>query len=119
MFCRNCGAPNDDNAVKCVQCGASLGSVVGSPSQTVPNYLVQAILTTVFCCLPFGIVAIVYAAQVNAKLAGGDLQGALESSSKAKTWTMVAFFCGLVPTLGYIVLMIVGVLSEAQPGMNH
>ncbi|WP_257999941.1 CD225/dispanin family protein [Fischerella thermalis] len=29
-------------------------------SRNVPTYLPQAILTTVFCCLPFGIVAIVY-----------------------------------------------------------
>ena len=96
-----------------------LGSVVASPSQSIPNYLVQAILTTVFCCLPFGIVAIVYAAQVNSKLAGGDLQGALDSSGKAKTWTWVAFLCGLVPMLFYVVLMIIGVMAGPQPGMNR
>src|SRR5207237_6484686 len=31
----------------------------------VPSYLVQSILATLFCCMPFGIVAIVYAAQVS------------------------------------------------------
>lgn len=36
-----------------------------------PTYLAPAILTTIFCCLPFGIVSIVYAAQVNGKLAAG------------------------------------------------
>ncbi|NER07984.1 MAG: CD225/dispanin family protein [Okeania sp. SIO3C4] len=36
--------------------------------ENVPSYLTQAILITVFCCLPFGIVAIVYAAQVNSRL---------------------------------------------------
>ena len=41
-------------------------------SRNIPNYLVQAILTTLFCCLPFGIVAIVYAAQVNTKIEAGD-----------------------------------------------
>ena len=41
-----------------------------------PNYLVWAILTTIFCCLPFGIVSIVFAAQVNGKYAGGDYAGA-------------------------------------------
>jgi len=40
-------------------------------TKAVPNYLVQAILCTICCCLPFGIVAIVYAAQVNGKVAGG------------------------------------------------
>ena len=33
----------------------------------VPNNLVWAILTTLFCCLPAGIVSIVYAAQVNGR----------------------------------------------------
>ena len=33
----------------------------------VPNYLVHAILVMIFCCQPFGVVAIVYAAQVDGK----------------------------------------------------
>ncbi len=77
MFCSQCGANNADNALVCVQCGRSLQpgtaaaplpvtGVVLPPGATVPNYLVFAILTTVFCCLPTGIPAIVYAAQVNA-----------------------------------------------------
>ena len=70
MYCRKCGTQNADNTYKCVQCGEVLDQVPGSqvaPVQ-VPNYLVQSILVTLFCCLPFGIVAIVYAAQVNGKL---------------------------------------------------
>ncbi|HEX3998914.1 MAG TPA: CD225/dispanin family protein [Pirellulales bacterium] len=49
-----------------------------------PNYLVPAILSTICCCLPFGIVAIVYAAKVNGKLAAGDYEGARRSSDSAK-----------------------------------
>ena len=41
------------------------------------NYLVWAILTTLFCCLPLGIVSIVFAAQVDGKLASGDYAGAV------------------------------------------
>ncbi|MEW5784188.1 MAG: CD225/dispanin family protein [Bacillota bacterium] len=62
---------------------------------SVPNYLVFAILVTIFCCLPFGIIAIVFAAQVNSKLAAGDIQGAEQSSKKAKTWCWVALFVGI------------------------
>ena len=64
-----------------------------------PNNLVWAILTTLFCCLPLGVVSIVYAAQVNGKFAAGDLAGAQESSRKAKQWAIwsaVAFFVALV-----------------------
>lgn len=56
----------------------------------VPNYLAQSILVTLFCCLPFGIPAIVYAAQVNGKVQAGDVAGAQESSRKAKMWCWVA-----------------------------
>jgi len=75
----------------------------------VPNYLVYAILTTIFCCMPFGVVAIVYAAQVNGLLTGGNYAGALHASGKARTWCWVALFCGLVP--GLIWLLMVGVFG--------
>src|ERR1043166_271348 len=42
------------------------------PAVDVPNYLVPAILCTLCCCLPGGIAAIIYAAQVNSKKAAGD-----------------------------------------------
>ena len=61
----------------------------------VPNYLAQAILTTLFCYLPFGIVSIVFAAQDNGKLAAGDRAGALQSSQNAKTWAWLSFGFGI------------------------
>jgi hypothetical protein len=67
--------------------------------EDVPNYLVQAILVTLFCCLPFGIVAIVYAASVNGKLQAGDYRGARAASDSAKTWCWVSFGLGLVANL--------------------
>lgn len=66
---------------------------------TVPNYLVQAILVTICCCLPFGIPAIVFAGQVNTKLAAGDLGGAQESSRKAKMWCWLGFGFGILGNL--------------------
>ncbi|MFZ3275199.1 MAG: CD225/dispanin family protein, partial [Lutibacter sp.] len=43
------------------------------------NYLIESILVTIFCCLPFGIVGIVFAAQVNAKFDAGDYEGAIKT----------------------------------------
>lgn len=93
MFCTQCGANNPDTAAVCVQCGRNFQSaaagtplqatgVVLPPGTTVQNYLVFAILTTVFCCLPAGIPAIVYAAQVNGKLQAGDWAGAQAASEQ-------------------------------------
>lgn len=115
MYCSKCGSANDDNAYKCVKCGEVIhrgGSA--SATQTVPNYLVQAILTTLFCCLPFGIPAIVYAAQVNSKLAGGDIDGALDCSKKAAMWAWISFGVGLVAQLGYLALVIFGALCGVK-----
>lgn len=60
------------------------------------NYLVQAILVTICCCIPGGIVAIVYAAQVNGRLAAGDYAGAVNASNNAKTWCWVSFGLGII-----------------------
>ena len=40
------------------------------------NYLALAIITTLFCCQIFGIISIIYAAQVNSKYIAGDYLGA-------------------------------------------
>jgi uncharacterized membrane protein YvbJ len=102
IFCPKCGTKNAENSYRCLQCGHVLPheSRVGpTPTYTnasVPNYLVQAILVTVFCCLPLGIPAIVFASQVNSKLAAGDATGAVESSEKAKQFCWIAFILGAV-----------------------
>ncbi|OGP54706.1 MAG: hypothetical protein A2Y65_03275 [Deltaproteobacteria bacterium RBG_13_52_11] len=78
---------------------------------TVPNYLAQAILVTIFCCVPFGIPAIVFAAQVNGKLAAGDYDGAVETSKKAKMWCWISFGVYLGIVLIYFAIVIIGVLG--------
>jgi Interferon-induced transmembrane protein/GYF domain 2 len=82
----------------------------------IPNYLVQAILCTLCCCLPFGIVAIVYAAQVNGKVQAGDHQGAMAASKNAKMWCWVAFGLGIV-TNG--VILAIQLAAGVASGFNH
>lgn len=70
---------------------------VGPPaSEPPPSNLVWGILTTLFCCLPLGIVSIVFAAQVNGKWAAGDQAGAQDASSKAKKFAIWAAVLGVV-----------------------
>jgi hypothetical protein len=68
----------------------------GTSSAQVPNYLVWAIVVTLLCFLPTGIVAIVYASQVGSKLAAGDIAGAREASNKAKMWTIISAVIGVI-----------------------
>jgi hypothetical protein len=51
--------------------------------------------------MPFGIPAIVYSAQVNGKIQSGDIQGAIDSSKKAKMWGWISFGVGLVTGVIY------------------
>jgi len=82
--------------------GAPMG---GAPGPKPDNYLVWAILSTLFCCLPLGIASIVFAAQVDGKYNSGDYAGAQESSAKAKKFAMWAAIGGLVVVVFYIVLI--------------
>ena len=77
----------------------------------VPSHLVWAILSTLFCCLPLGIVSIIHAAQVDGKRAAGDMRGARESSDKAKFWAILSACLMLVPMALYLlfVLLVAGV----------
>jgi hypothetical protein len=67
---------------------------------SVPNYLVPAIIS-IFCCWPLAIAAIIFATQVNGKVAAGDMAGAEDASKKAKLFSFIAIGIGL---LGYVVI---------------
>jgi hypothetical protein len=116
MYCTKCGTENSENAWKCTNCGSVLqqeGTALQQPPIKIPNYLAQAILSTLCCCLPFGIPAIVFAAQVNSKIGAGDIAGAMESSRKAKMWCWIAFGVGLPLQIIALILQITwGVLSQ-------
>ncbi|HEX8277860.1 MAG TPA: CD225/dispanin family protein [Segetibacter sp.] len=74
--------------------------------QTPPkNWLVESILVTIFCCLPFGIAGIIFASQVNNKFAAGDYQGAAKASADAARWTKIGFFVGLAMVILWLVFM--------------
>jgi hypothetical protein len=78
------------------------------------NCLVWAILSTLCCCLPFGIVAIVYAAQVDGKYASGDYHGAADSASKAQTWCWVSFGIGIVFTIISVIIQVAAASQSNQ-----
>lgn len=78
------------------------GGPLGPPP---PTYLVWAILTTLMCCLPFGIVSIVKAASVESKWHRGDIAGARAASESAKNWAIAAAVIGGVLALVYFALV--------------
>lgn len=84
----------------------------------IPNHLVWAILTTLFCCLPLGIVSIVFASQVDGRRAAGDLAGAWQASEQAKFWAILSAAALPLLLVVWIFLMgglgVLGALSGAR-----
>ena len=70
--------------------------------------------------MPCGIVAIVYAAQVDGKYAAGDYQGAVDTAGKAKTWCWVSFGIGLVVSiLWFFIVFFVEFFAQSQSNQYY
>ncbi len=79
----------------------------------VDNHLVKAILSTLFCCMPLGIVAIVYSSQVSGKLQVGFYDDAVLTAQKADQWANYSIIAGLVGGALYALFILgVGVLGR-------
>jgi hypothetical protein len=62
--------------------------------------------------MPLGVVAVIFAAQVNGKVAAGDLAGAIDSSKKAKMFSFIALGLGLLVIVCYVLfIVLIGGLS--------
>lgn len=87
----------------------------GGGGGDVPNYLVQAILVTLCCCIPFGIVAIIQATKVNTHLAKGEHELAVKASDDAKKWCMIGAISGVIANVIIIGLQI---MAGAMSGVR-
>ncbi|MFN8258794.1 MAG: CD225/dispanin family protein [Bacteroidales bacterium] len=67
-------------------------SIQGQPPKT---WLVESILVTLFCCLPFGIIGIINASKVESKFMAGAVDEAIQASKDAGKWTKIGFFTGI------------------------
>ena len=139
-YCVNCGAelrkiqtpsaeaPPLDAGSAGLSAGPAAGPGASVPN--IPNYLVQAVLLTLVCFVlspftlffPFlgvitGIVAIVYGAQVNGKVAGGNYVGARDSSRLARVWTWITFAFVVIELLilaAFVLLFILTLVAGAS-----
>jgi type IV pilus assembly protein PilA len=94
-------------------------SPIYTQNARVPNHLVPAILVTIFCCLPLGIVSIVFAARVNSKVAAGDIHGAVADSNRAKIWSLLAFVLGIVPGILILAAIAIPNLLRSRMAANE
>jgi hypothetical protein len=87
------------------------GSGGGWP-QRPANYLVFAILVTCFCCLPLGVVGIVYSVQVESRYNVRDFAGAANASAKAKNFSIAALIAGGVIGMIYVLIAIFALQAD-------
>ncbi len=60
------------------------------------SHMALAVFTTICCCLPFGIVAIIKANDVGKYYAMGNYDAALMASADAQKWGIIALICGIL-----------------------
>lgn len=83
------------------------------------NYLVFSILATLLCCLPGGIVAIIYSTQVDSKWALGDQAGADAAAKNARLWCIISAATPLIGLLVYLgVVLVMMMLAGAGAAMQ-
>ena len=76
-------------------------SVVKNTDRPPKTWLLESILTTLFCCLPFGIAGIVNASKVESRYYSGDIDGAYRASVAAKKWSLIGLIMGLIVIAAY------------------
>jgi uncharacterized membrane protein YvbJ len=124
-YCQNCGAQAQPNDKYCPSCGANMqssqpnqnftqqnqnfaqpqmGNQFYPPQVNIDNHLAKAIFSTICCCIPLGIVSIVFSGQVKGKIAAGDYQGAQDSANKADLWSNISIGVGFVVILIQIII---------------
>lgn len=64
--------------------------------QCPPTYLVWSVVATVLCCVPLGIVSIIYASNVTKYFHNGEYLKAKKASDKALYWTLANIIVWMV-----------------------
>lgn len=112
----------DGNAQFCPFCGTAIQSgepapamAAGRPAYSEPrtapsNHLVLSILTTLLCCMPFGIVAIIYSSKVDSAIASGSYDIAENMSKKAKMWSLIGIGCCVIGVVIYLLILLLMIL---------
>lgn len=78
-----------------------------APPPMPDNYLALAIISTIFCCLPFGVVSIVYATQVESLYLQGRYEEAVDKSNKAFKWAIAAAATIAAIMMLYVLILLI------------
>lgn len=83
---------------------------MGNQGSKPDNNMLWAILSTLFCCLPLGIVAIINAAKVDGLYRSGDYSGAQEAADNAKKYALYGLVIGIIWIVIYFFILMAGAM---------
>ena len=116
MFCKHCGARLEDGARFCMNCGYDQTDTHAPRESHNPafgerpgTYLVLSIIVTLCCCVPFGIIGIIYATRVDPAWNSGLYEDARNFSRKARNWSLWGAVLSVLFWIVYIILIAAGV----------
>ncbi|KAJ1132449.1 hypothetical protein NDU88_010760 [Pleurodeles waltl] len=84
-----------------------------------PDYLGYSIFNLICCCLPLGIVALIYSLKTQDCNARGDLLGARQNSQTARTMNRIAFFLGFTIFLICLTMLVIIPHKQQQDVPYH
>ena len=76
------------------------------PAPKKRDYLIPAILTTLLCCLPFGVVAIVCSVRANSAYDFGKFEEAEAHARAALRWVIAGVVGGFLGIAAYLFLVV-------------
>ena len=83
---------------------------MGNQGSKPDNNMLWAILSTLFCCLPLGIVAIINAAKVDGLYRSGDYSGGQEAADNAKKYALYGLVIGIIWIVVYFFILMAGAM---------
>lgn len=75
------------------------------------TYLPWSLIVTLVCCMPLGIVAIIYSSMVESRYAAGNYAGAQSASSAAKYWCIAGAILGALKYLWMIIYFMITIYA--------
>ena len=122
-FCGNCGTQLNEGTKFCPKCGKAIdiapqqqvyrqmANAYQAPQQPPvrpSSYMVLSILTTLFCCLPTGIYAIIQSAKVDKLYMSGEYDEAVRVAGEAKKWSIIGIVLAAIVWIIYIIAIVTG-----------
>ena len=116
-ICPNCKAEQTATTYNEVENNYNQTSNPYQPMQSKPvsktPYLIAAIISTICCCLPFSIVAIVYALKIDTAVAVGNMADAQRFAKISRNWIIASVAIGVIVLGGYIMLYATGNIADS------